>query len=168
MLLLYQNENLERVFDFFIYIPLCFYFIMCMRYDKEVSIIFTFHYASTLSRDLGGFNRINLSFTFHYASTLSMTHQFRSLPQIHLHSTMLLLYPYSLKWQAWPWRIYIPLCFYFILMRLQVTTSPLWNLHSTMLLLYPTDKHWWTGERLFTFHYASTLSVCRWDGGEWV
>ena len=57
----------------------------------------------------------------------------------HLHSTMLLLYPYQMQSKAADHSIYIPLCFYFI--QLQMLQGILnQNLHSTMLLLYPVYR----------------------------
>ena len=76
----------------FIYIPLCFYFIPSSSIACCITSVFTFHYASTLSRFLlqksyvpkiyiplcfyfipqGDFLYVRWSeFTFHYASTLS-------------------------------------------------------------------------------------------------
>ena len=99
----------------------------------------------------------------------------------YLHSTMLLLYRCPSTRRLPGSAIYIPLCFYFIKAEAGDFSSTVTDLHSTMLLLYPgllSDK---TGksyiyiplcfyfiatgqfgellDRLFTFHYASTLSV---------
>ena len=58
------------------------------------------------------------------------------LQDMHLHSTMLLLYPiFSGKGMRCT-IIYIPLCFYFIDMNYLLGSSTKTNLHSTMLLLY--------------------------------
>ena len=77
-----------------------------------------------------------LLFTFHYASTLSeMADVVITLYQ-DLHSTMLLLY--QLVWNiefASP-HIYIPLCFYFIRFHEFNFHLVKFHLHSTMLLLY--------------------------------
>ena len=64
---------------------------------------------------------------------------------IHLHSTMLLLY-------------HIPL---------HIPQDRYNNLHSTMLLLYPDDPGFIDSHKIFTFHYASTLSMSlgRWRVG---
>ena len=79
---------------FSIYIPLCFYFIVSIRNGDVIGYIFTFHYASTLSNSLVGNSALLTLFTFHYASTLSgPIHAEKSQQEIHLHSTMLLLYP---------------------------------------------------------------------------
>ena len=98
--------------------------------------IFTFHYASTLSKALVFFNVKTPEFTFHYASTLS------GAPREERTSGL----------------IYIPLCFYFILFPERVRMR-LKHLHSTMLLLYQglSDRNA-HGKAGFTFHYASTLS----------
>ena len=94
MLLLYLIFLFKTGHIKFIYIPLCFYFIPEHDACYFFSDLFTFHYASTLSRRLA---------------------ERRSEQCINLHSTMLLLY------QKWDWQklrktqIYIPLCFYFIL-----------------------------------------------------
>ena len=128
----------------------CFHFFLS---------VFTFHYASTLSvPSLTSLTYINI-FTFHYASTLSAT------PQVYKTRFVIFTFHYastlSRSWQAWFCYycfIYIPLCFYFILLALlyrsalpiyiplcfyfisfpKVTAFSAWsNLHSTMLLLYP-------------------------------
>ena len=118
-----------------IYIPLCFYFITVSLSSPFVSILSTFHYASTLSLlHLGITVHTSLS-TFHYASTLSKR-----------KNTALC--------SGW---IYIPLCFYFIgkaradgapvipstfhyASTLSIHARPRnnkhTNLHSIMLLLY--------------------------------
>ena len=94
MLLLYLEKSITNKVYWRIYIPLCFYFIIANNIKSGVTILFTFHYASTLSRarwalsvrspiyiplcfyfiDTGfcGSQRSG-SFTFHYASTLSRT-----------------------------------------------------------------------------------------------
>ena len=102
-----------------------------------LSPVFTFHYASTLSSGSRRYPDSKNSFTFHYASTLSVAYFADAYLKIHLHSTMLLLYPSP-----------------FDLPRSNVS-----NLHSTMLLLYhkiqPKNR---LPSVVFTFHYASTLS----------
>ena len=137
MLLLYRWKRFCGESQSAIYIPLCFYFIKecMMAYDGSVqhlhstmlllypyrsacmrrfSMIFTFHYASTLSGNRYENFLLGFLFTFHYASTLSgRTGRNNSNSQI-----------------------YIPLCFYFI-QSLSDEDRTLLNLHSTMLLLYP-------------------------------
>ena len=130
-------DPIDCVADF-IYIPLCFYFIllrsawqslpgiylhstMLLLYpiygpvtNPQVNI-FTFHYASTLSRSKALFKQtsciyIPLCFYFITFGRVMRWHRIR-----HLHSTMLLLYPVLKLLRRWPQRY----------------------LHSTMLLLYP-------------------------------
>ena len=102
--------------------------------------------------------RADPEFTFHYASTLSKERRScHSELLSHLHSTMLLLYRGSCWVQTWScseftfhyastlsppavsgpsgFAIYIPLCFYFIPSGC-VWSIWIFNLHSTMLLLY--------------------------------
>ena len=98
-----------------IYIPLCFYFILMPVGHWSVYSPFTFHYASTLSSGYWPYSTAITKFTFHYASTLSQADR----------SAHVLI------------KIYIPLCFYFIVW--EAVSQP------------PPSK--------FTFHYASTLST---------
>ena len=117
MLLLYQvlpiKNFLNSVFTFhyastlshIIYLPFNFF-------------VFTFHYASTLSLQKGVRGTKYSVFTFHYASTLSACPAPCTRLCADLHSTMLLLYR---NWQycaTMRYLIYIPLCFYFIDLRL--------------------------------------------------
>ena len=100
-------------------------------------LIFTFHYASTLSFLVLKGESMSTSFTFHYASTLSCA----ALDASHQHDI-----------------IYIPLCFYFILAlsMLKVGNSR-FTFHYASTLSTSRGKY----DRpffLFTFHYASTLS----------
>ena len=117
MLLLYPKLRVFVVHPIIIYIPLCFYFILYTHISWRSPRIFTFHYASTLStqstrtpRRLIGFtfhyaSTLSLvastwrlassAFTFHYASTLSNQRYTHCMSFLHLHSTMLLLYPWS-------------------------------------------------------------------------
>ena len=162
-----------------IYIPLCFYFIrsqyrsLCRGYE------FTFHYASTLSKEIVMAKVIcnNLH------STMLLLYLWRAsvakMSTAYLHSTMLLLYPYlrnvthvldlftfhyasTLSAVADAYGavvlIYIPLCFYFIPIQCNFRIG-IKHLHSTMLLLYRTCRGSNQERDLpFTFHYASTLS----------
>ena len=77
----------------------------------------------------------------------------------HLHSTMLLLYPLCGLSIFITTFIYIPLCFYFIAFFALLSSMLDTYLHSTMLLLYRVSPLKPTPEPLFTFHYASTLSL---------
>ena len=114
MLLLYPCDLVHWLYALSIYIPLCFYFITIVLIRLSRAVAFTFHYASTLSSGATSLRRMTNRFTFHYASTLS--HHARCLVDIivHLHSTMLLLYPDHADNIADKIIIYIPLCFYFI------------------------------------------------------
>ena len=120
-----------------IYIPLCFYFIVELDGTCGFAIWFTFHYASTLSNSAHGYPESLYRFTFHYASTLSRKMAWLGNWLWHLHSTMLLLYLEPVQIQIQIVVIYIPLCFYFICI--------------------PPFYCWY--QLLFTFHYASTLSL---------
>ena len=99
-----------------IYIPLCFYFIGCMRlpgFDALTS--FTFHYASTLSSPKRTLASLRALFTFHYASTLSRSQRPINVERyrftFHYASTL----SETSSCQLFRFLIYIPLCFYFII-----------------------------------------------------
>ena len=135
MLLLYQSRNAREGVRERIYIPLCFYFIIPATFHNRTTASFTFHYASTLSKPIFPFP----SFDVHLHSTMLLLYLpgrwLRLSLYADLHSTMLLLYlcpPSAISNCLW---IYIPLCFYFIPFRYIFVVSPS-NLHSTMLLLY--------------------------------
>ena len=111
----------------------------CPEYRELCPSPFTFHYASTLSKRLlirailifciyiplcfyfiplpWTMQAWHCGFTFHYASTLSDLVDDCPYLEVHyLHSTMLLLYHVYGREAAYAVRyIYIPLCFYFIL-----------------------------------------------------
>ena len=159
-----------------IYIPLCFYFIeplviqtingvlFTFHYASTLSIYslqsfypstpFTFHYASTLSYTCPTIQSLLYKFTFHYASTLS-GFVFVARPfSIYLHSTMLLLYRND------PGRV-VQRCrdlhsTMLLLYRYEslVYKGKLENLHSTMLLLYPQPC---TSLRYRYLHLHSTM-----------
>ena len=136
MLLLYRRPPLVDLrLDVLIYIPLCFYFIIASHNFNSRSILFTFHYASTLSRTKSKLDTTLVLFTFHYASTLSCAIAYNthilSLFTFHYASTLSVKISDVVK----VCNIYIPLCFYFIVMSSTREVTPL-NLHSTMLLLY--------------------------------
>ena len=136
MLLLYPKIYTSDHVGEKIYIPLCFYFILLTVLAEGLTgILFTFHYASTLSKtvrerqdestDLHSTMLLLYHrqlwqtqspqvFTFHYASTLSGSSPAFLRSISNLHSTMLLLYLYS------PDQL----------------IDQYFNLHSTMLLLY--------------------------------
>ena len=144
MLLLYPVNSLVRgSFLFFIYIPLCFYFIAEStkgsqgERDHLHSIMLLLYLIADLCM-----TNLNVS-TFHYASTLSRQVIFSKVLIIYLHSIMLLLYR---EWGL-------------------TDTQYVCDLHSIMLLLYPGYP---LARLLFvspsTFHYASTLSNLVWTG----
>ena len=136
MLLLYLQEhewsNTVRI----IYIPLCFYFIG----NSPPTLCTYLHLHSTM---------LLLYPEPHFATARHKK---------HLHSTMLLLYHRILKRRMRPFKIYIPLCFYFI-----VNTDSEQELRVGFTFHYASTLSWcvqfvlWS-EWLFTFHYASTLS----------
>ena len=136
MLLLYLQRGLTDSRVLCIYIPLCFYFIADALFIFDAILKFTFHYASTLSV-IAIIDKFLLSaFTFHYASTLSygaVKYHIRVIQfTFHYASTL------SLTGHAIPAssdKIYIPLCFYFIVRDTDPGIRALY-LHSTMLLLY--------------------------------
>ena len=158
MLLLYRiPPAVMASWILFIYIPLCFYFILPSSPKIVYNTPFTFHYASTLSEigSRGGVHFHNLhstmlllylyailtkgvdyEFTFHYASTLSGKAYCTACGKTNLHSTMLLLYLSAFSSAVTMVPIYIPLCFYFIRMLFGCRIRSFY-LHSTMLLLYP-------------------------------
>ena len=137
MLLLYQFLR-SPWYDLILYLHstmLLLYLIPPAR--PENSIIFTFHYASTLSETEVPKIVDSVIFTFHYASTLSdHAAHLVSVHLGHLHSTMLLLYQIPRRYGSGRISIYIPLCFYFI----------------SFVKSYNYE------DCEFTFHYASTLS----------
>ena len=146
MLLLYPPWWTNIFLLPWIYIPLCFYFIR----DSHAS-----------GTDVP-------AFTFHYASTLSPAPQTGSCRNSNLHSTMLLLYP-SEGAQAGPLTLYLHSTM--LLLYLQSTseiTAEAPNLHSTMLLLYLRSYgQIRQGGVVFTFHYASTLSLTEYITSVW-
>ena len=77
---------------------------MLLLYPQVQSVLripckkFTFHYASTLSYPDRAYRGWQIPFTFHYASTLSEALYIYRIGVLHLHSTMLLLYPGWLLW----------------------------------------------------------------------
>ena len=145
--------------DNVIYIPLCFYFIEDVTSNAFTYVIFTFHYASTLSEYPiqrlfpGMWIYIPLcfyfiwvyepapqkddEFTFHYASTLS------SSPPPPLSGTSAFTFHYASTlsvWQNQSARIKRNLHSTMLLLYHGlpgIRTSGIQNLHSTMLLLYP-------------------------------
>ena len=121
----------------FIYIPLCFYFILT-EYNSELGILsFTFHYASTLSKRV--FNCacvliwIYIPLCFYF-----IIFQFCPAPLLFSIYIPLCFYFIDelIRVSKHQIIIYIPLCFYFIGKSLSGTLYDVAHLHSTMLLLY--------------------------------
>ena len=118
MLLLYRSRRQSGgAVGRDIYIPLCFYFIDCFRrFLRLFQFLFTFHYASTLS--IRGHCIDGVGQDLH-STMLLLYRVWRRCPyrkEWNLHSTMLLLYREHLWWEFWSIFIYIPLCFYFIML----------------------------------------------------
>ena len=114
MLLLIRRERSCKVCSSSIYIPLCFYLYPSIRSCRPSWNSFTFHYASTYTQTPGLPCSACPAFTFHYAST---------------YTGLLLLL------SAWPFLIYIPLCFYLYVVESICLPTSFAYLHSTMLLL---------------------------------
>ena len=128
-----------------IYIPLCFYFIAVNPLSSVTVMIFTFHYASTLSRLISFFVVPQILFTFHYASTLSGCQGCNTGLDCLIYIPLCFYFIKSvLVRPAANISIYIPLCFYFICCHFSSRTEKSY-LHSTMLLLYPVP--------LFPFYF---------------
>ena len=125
-----------QMFQDFIYIPLCFYFIYACRtstaYIYSIYIPLCFYFIE----ELGILTQLGFRFTFHYASTLSAGYIRTNSERRYLHSIMPLLYQNDAKW--------------FHRENL--------HLHSIMLLLYLIINVLFAANTSFTFHYASTLS----------
>ena len=137
MLLLYPFKRYKRFFNVFIYIPLCFYFILHHPGNFPSCIPFTFHYASTLSERAGKPGLNVILFTFHYASTLSQ----QAAARFNI-----------------PAPIYIPLCFYFIDCS-SGSKSSLSSIYIPLCFYFIFRRDMGLYSDLeFTFHYASTLS----------
>ena len=107
-------------------------------------ILFTFHYASTLSICLMKWSWKEREFTFHYASTLSF------IPDYFVEVDFFIYIPLCFYFiliremrQEAQEIIYIPLCFYFITVVITYPLTFLHNLHSTMLLLYQVPEDRW-------------------------
>ena len=179
MLLLYQRGLGAAPECFPIYIPLCFYFIPMDLYvtylDCNLHSIMLLLYPN----ERGICKGMNI-FTFHYASTLS---KLESMKQTYEGIYIPLCFYFILQgWLASAKQksIYIPLCFYFIntstthtffsaqftfhyasTLSLEEDNKSVfeYHLHSIMLLLYRNycGRSCWRSA-LFTFHYASTLS----------
>ena len=164
MLLLYPIRLISAFRNSFcIYIPLCFYFIL--RNDTKflrgdgIYIPLCFYFIQKLTRIPPSLSW----FTFHYASTLSEPPEFILTPPGYLHSTMLLLYPLPFSRALVLRVIYIPLCFYFIFtLWNQVFDWAVFTFHYASTLSIPREPLPLSAPS-FTFHYASTLSARKLD-----
>ena len=181
MLLLYRGTGAARGTGATIYIPLCFYFIsgllrlrlscriFTFHYASTLSLHlffqlldpkrFTFHYASTLSITIFAHTSASHKFTFHYASTLSGQARYVSTEEIHLHSTMLLLY---LEAREIIRKHMDEFTFHYASTlsqksaeTRQAKNSFTFHYASTLSNILPGEE---LATMLFTFHYASTLS----------
>ena len=82
----------------------------------------------------------------------------KSLRDLNLHSTMLLLYRRTAENLSGDIAIYIPLCFYFIRPGIHWRRKKItFTFHYASTLSSPCRPRW-TLLIIFTFHYASTLS----------
>ena len=117
MLLLYQTEMFHQADDTYYF---TFHYASTISWTGRTAIsgniTFTFHYASTISKSSAHLIAIISNFTFHYASTISngIWKSYPALPA--LHSTMLLLYLCLQSLADSLCSLYIPLCFYYILL----------------------------------------------------
>ena len=122
-----------------IYIPLCFYFIHPQGAVTIVCPIIYIPLCFYFICKKTGSQKTNL----HLHSTMLLLYprcyRAESVLHPHLHSTMLLLYLEIRCNPSVPCHIYIPLCFYFI-GETKKAKEYLMHLHSTMLLLYPIPK----------------------------
>ena len=159
MLLLYPTANLFACNSYFIYIPLCFYFILADAgiLQQTISIYIPLCFYFILPRFSGSLpeSRIYIPLCFYF---IEVECEDLKPQEINLHSTMLLLYRYLSAWMRATrsnlhstmlllyliptaafirdFSIYIPLCFYFIVGVDTTQTEFNSDLHSTMLLLY--------------------------------
>ena len=160
MLLLYLSADRTGRCVWWIYIPLCFYFINRRGHRRWITNIIyiplCFYFIGAYR---GGVRDFCSEFTFHYASTLSAADLKNLIWLKNLHSTMLLLYRASPQHMLHHISIiYIPLCFYFIEKgQCSIIVNSEFTFH------YASTLSGWimcsipSGYR-FTFHYASTLS----------
>ena len=123
-----SDNNCNRCKEKYIYIPLCFYFILRRIAAKDID---TCIYIPLCFYFIGGKQESaskNTQFTFHYASTLSKPKRIVERSKKNLHSIMLLLYQVNNIQVSSGLSIYIPLCFYFI--------QPSSLLSSTQVIIY--------------------------------
>ena len=97
-----------------LYIPLCFYYIIVILNRIHKDCYFTFHYASTISWSsmrLAMYTLLYIPLCFYYIPAYWRLAWVSPPP---LHSTMLLLYPPQTATSPYRHQLYIPLCFYYI------------------------------------------------------
>ena len=161
---------------YFIYIPLCFYFIILPllpgRQESAIYIPLCFYFIAD--------HPSMPESALHLHSTMLLLYRiwpsYKTVAHSHLHSTMLLLYPgrllyagirkqftfhYASTLSEFALFSFSSFTFHYastLSTLLPVITNIVTDLHSTMLLLYPSkEKSGWPRKK-FTFHYASTLS----------
>ena len=138
MLLLYRFGTYLYSAPYSIYIPLCFYFIRDFQSRFPCDLIY-----------------------LHSTMLLLYLLRFRlsTACSSNLHSTMLLLYRSRCSLCVDRKDIYIPLCFYFILIKfLRKLACVEFTFHYASTLSYSL-RLWLLSVQTFTFHYASTLSL---------
>ena len=161
MLLLYREQEKAGCPVWYIYIPLCFYFIMksipCQCGNSQIYIPLCFYFITTRTHSQkASWSNLHSTMLLLYQTPVGFT----PFVSMYLHSTMLLLYHVVLAPCAFSANIftfhyastlssaflssfcnfqiiYIPLCFYFIYAP-DRTHNKNTYLHSTMLLLYLT------------------------------
>ena len=160
MLLLYRKDTCQPFSFFFIYIPLCFYFIADHFSTPRTDSSFTFHYASTLSRS--GIPKatgllIYIPLCFYFIRPESMERLLQ--PGIYIPLCFYFIRRFAVVNNRTGF-IYIPLCFYFITFRpssLRLASKFTFHYASTLSVKTRSGN---VGLFVFTFHYASTLSYC--------
>ena len=143
--------------------------------------LFTFHYASTLSRiakpkftdniylhsimlllyriSSGYYRKCRYSFTFHYASTLSSGSGFNRCRFIPIYIPLCFYFIAQTPVSGIRWSLYLHSIMLLLYPALVASIpTPASHLHSIMLLLYPDPIENYLLLTPFTFHYASTLS----------
>ena len=138
MLLLYLLRHLVHFEALHIYIPLCFYFIACTPISSPFCVvIFTFHYASTLSHKTNHPDTLHLNLHSTMLLLYLFSRRLIDARRKNLHSTMLLLYPSSPRTCRGEYH--------------QFT----FHYASTLSTIEKLGEFI---NKQFTFHYASTLS----------
>ena len=190
MLLLYPGYTPGVYANLNIYIPLCFYFIHIGNYrlsrSLRIYIPLCFYFITCRQHNWYSAGYIYIPLCFYFIQKMYL-HAFERM--LHLHSTMLLLYPgradqgdaggvrFTFHYASTLSRheyfrstpenaIYIPLCFYFIPPPEEELEESAWYLHSTMLLLYLPAARF---HLVLMLHLHSTmLLLYRVSGDAWV